>query len=219
MHLECLCKEHLATLNDWFSTTGQYLQCFLSEVNQHMIIQQPCGAIRSSNLSKRYLLWKVKAGRYHSCLHHMRHRNLIVQSGCYCWPRVWFCISLNQLKWLLFLPCDYTFPLPTLHQFWHLFDSSFCVFHLCWGSFEPVALQPGCLDIRSVWHSPGQAHTARDRLRLCLQMPLHILLGHITGLGYDWHTWPGGHLILQQRETLAAILRRNQDHNDSNWIY
>lgn len=85
-------------------------------------------------------------------------------------------------SWLHFALC------PPLHQFWHLFDSSFCIFHLCWGSFEPVALQPVCLGIRRVYHSSGQAHTARDRLRLCLQTPLHILLGHITRLGYNSDT-------------------------------
>lgn len=118
----------------------------------------------------------------------MGHRNLIAQSGWHCWPRVWFCISLNQLKLLLFLPHDYTSPLTTLTLILAFIWLLLLYFHLCWGFFEPVAVQPACLGLRHVWHSAGQAHIVRDRQRLCLQTPLPILLGHVTRLDYDSDT-------------------------------
>lgn len=73
MHFECLCKEHLSSLIPLMTSfqlvaNGKYLQCFLSEVNQHMIIQQLCGTLRSSNPAERYLLWKVNAGSHHSII-------------------------------------------------------------------------------------------------------------------------------------------------------
>lgn len=112
--------------------------------------------------------------------------------------RMWFCISLNQLKWLLFLLHDYTFPLLTLASIlvfiWVLLQHFSPLLRLLWAC-SSTASSPGYQVC--AWHSLGQAHTARDRLTLCLQMSLHILLGHVTNLGYDSDTHVMGTLLFR----------------------
>lgn len=149
--------------------------------------------------------------------HHTGHRNLVAQSGCHCWLRVWFRISLNQLKWLFFLPRGCTLPslASVLAFIWLLFVCLSPLLRLLWACSYTGSLpgcQAGAAFTRAGTHSQGQAEV------LPADTPAHFALACHQPWLWLWHSWPDGHLTHQRRETLAAILRRNQDHSDSNWV-
>lgn len=100
-----------------------------------------------------------------------------------------------------------------LHQFWHLFNTSFSVFHFL--SVAPLSLcsspdsLPGC---QTCGIRPGKAgmHGQGQAAALPADTPVQFNLECHQPWLWLWHAWPDGHLTNQRRKTLAAVLRRNQ---------
>lgn len=101
---------------------------------------------------------------------------------------------------------------PLLHQFQHLFNSSFCFScSLLWPLWACVALQTVCLHVRHIrqyfragTHGQGQAEA----------LPRHILIWRVTNLGYgsDVHDLTGtllirgGRLLLQSSGKIKTTM-------------